>query len=171
MLTIFCLKIKTISVRMYLLIRGSGRICQYSLVHPLEIRKYFRSRRHSKQDFLRRETFIASEGDAAMNLDERNRNKKRLLGIGLPQKHYTWDRRLTLLFQLNTEHPTTILQEQLQMGKVQWSPSRNIGIFETPRILSWSAIFGTHITVKMGSFFAFSSFQVTKVIFGNFSWK
>ena len=54
-----------------------------------------------------------------MNLDERNRNKKRLLGIGLPQKLYTWDRSLTLLFQLNTEHPTTILQEQFQMGKVQ----------------------------------------------------
>ena len=59
-----------------LLTRGSGRICQYSLVHPLDIRKYFRSRRHSKQDFLRRETFIATEGDATINLDERYRNKK-----------------------------------------------------------------------------------------------
>ena len=54
-----------------------------------------------------------------MNLDERNRNKKRLLGIGLPQKHYTWDRRLTLLFLLNTEHPKTNLQEKFYMDNVQ----------------------------------------------------
>ena len=88
-------------------------------MHPLEIRKYFRSRRHSKQDFLRRETFIASEGDAAINLDERNRNKKRLLRIRLQQKLYPWDRRLTLLLQLNTEHPMTILQEQFYMDNLQ----------------------------------------------------
>ena len=96
-------------------------------MHPLDIRKYFSSRRHSKQDFLRRETFIASEGDAAINLVERNRNKKRLLRIRLPQKLSTWDRRLSLLFFLNTGHPKTILQEQFRWTICN-DHSRNIGI-------------------------------------------